>query len=81
MTAGKPDPQAFLLAAERLGVPPPRCVVIEDAYHGIEAARRAGMACLAVANTFEAVRLAAADRIVDSLAGLRPSDLQTLLKA
>lgn len=43
VTAGKPDPHVFLLAAERLGVPPSRCVVVEDAPAGIEAARRAGM--------------------------------------
>jgi beta-phosphoglucomutase family hydrolase len=48
---GKPDPSIFLLAAERLGVAPADCVVIEDALVGIEAARRAGMAVLAVATT------------------------------
>lgn len=40
---GKPDPQVFLLAAERLGVAPERSVVIEDAPAGVEGARRAGM--------------------------------------
>ncbi|HEY0714148.1 MAG TPA: HAD-IA family hydrolase [Polyangia bacterium] len=39
----KPEPDVFLLAAERLGVPPEICVVYEDADLGIEAARRAGM--------------------------------------
>jgi beta-phosphoglucomutase family hydrolase len=39
----KPDPAVFLLAAERLGVPPSRCVVVEDAPAGVEGARRAGM--------------------------------------
>jgi len=39
----KPDPAVFLLAAQRLGVPPPRCVVVEDAPAGIEGAQRAGM--------------------------------------
>ena len=42
-TRHKPDPDVFLLAAERMGVPPERCVVYEDADLGIEAARRAGM--------------------------------------
>jgi beta-phosphoglucomutase len=41
---GKPDPQVFLTAAERMGVPPGRCVVVEDAPVGIEAARRGGIA-------------------------------------
>jgi beta-phosphoglucomutase len=45
---GKPDPEVFLLAAERLGVPPERSVVVEDARAGIEAARRAGMRCIAL---------------------------------
>ncbi|MFM8232052.1 MAG: HAD family hydrolase, partial [Chthoniobacterales bacterium] len=48
---GKPDPAVFLLAAERLGLPPADCVVIEDALVGIEAAKRAGMPVLAVATT------------------------------
>ncbi|HEY0708193.1 MAG TPA: HAD-IA family hydrolase [Polyangia bacterium] len=42
-TRHKPEPDVFLLAAERLGVPPEICVVYEDADLGIEAARRAGM--------------------------------------
>ena len=45
---GKPDPEVFLTAAERLGVPPGRCVVVEDAEHGIEAARRGGMRAIGV---------------------------------
>jgi HAD superfamily hydrolase (TIGR01509 family) len=40
---GKPEPDGFLLAAERLGVAPERCVVYEDSPPGLEAARRAGM--------------------------------------
>ena len=45
---GKPDPAVFLLAAERLGVPADHSLVIEDSVPGIEAARRAGMHCIAV---------------------------------
>jgi HAD superfamily hydrolase (TIGR01509 family) len=45
---GKPDPQVFLKAAQLLDVPPARCVVVEDADVGVEAARRAGMPCIAV---------------------------------
>ncbi len=47
-TRSKPDPEAFLLAAERLDVDPSACLVVEDASAGVEAARRAGMAVLAV---------------------------------
>jgi HAD superfamily hydrolase (TIGR01509 family) len=45
---GKPDPAVFLLAAARVGVPPGRCIVIEDSAQGVEAAQRAGMKRIAV---------------------------------
>lgn len=45
---GKPAPEIFLAAAERLGAPPAACTVVEDAVPGIEAARRAGCRCVAV---------------------------------
>jgi HAD superfamily hydrolase (TIGR01509 family) len=51
LPAGKPDPLLFLMAAEALRLPPERCVVVEDAPAGVEAARRAGMRCIAVATT------------------------------
>ena len=54
-------------AAARLGVPPPGCVVIEDAVAGVEGARRAGMRCIAVTNTNPADELSAASLVVDSL--------------
>ncbi len=50
---GKPDPEVFLLAASRLGVPPAHCVVVEDAPAGIEAARRAGMRSIGVLTSRE----------------------------
>ena len=66
VTAGKPDPQVFLAAAAKLHASPHRCVVVEDAAAGIEAARRAGMACIGVSAT---ARLDA-DIAVSSLADL-----------
>ena len=45
---GKPDPQTFLVAAQKLGVHPNECVVIEDAQYGIKAAKVAGMYCIAI---------------------------------
>lgn len=52
VTHGKPDPEPFLLAAQRLGVADPsRCVVVEDAPAGLEAARAAGMRSIAVVTT------------------------------
>jgi beta-phosphoglucomutase family hydrolase len=51
VTRGKPDPQVFLAAAARLAVPPARCIVVEDAAAGIEAARRAAMRSIGVSRT------------------------------
>lgn len=48
---GKPDPQVFLVAAAKVGVPPERCIVVEDAPAGIEGARRAGMHTIGVLST------------------------------
>jgi HAD superfamily hydrolase (TIGR01509 family) len=48
VSSGKPDPEVFLRAARRLAVPPPRCIVVEDAAVGIEAARRASMRSIGV---------------------------------
>lgn len=49
---GKPHPEPFLVAAQRLGFPPEDCLVFEDSPMGIEAARRAGMRAVALATTF-----------------------------
>ncbi len=80
VTRGKPDPQVFLLAAEGLGLPAARCVVIEDAPAGIEAARAAGMPCIALSSTHERSGLAAADKIVGNLSELGPADIRSLLE-
>jgi len=50
---GKPDPEAFLLAAARLGVPPAACLVFEDTDMGIQAARAAGMASVRIPPPWE----------------------------
>lgn len=76
---GKPAPDVFLLAAERLGIEPARCIVVEDAVAGVQAAKRAGMSCLAVTNTHTRDRLLEADLVVDSLADVGVDDLENLL--
>ena len=58
VTRGKPDPEGFLLAAERLGVLPQEIVVFEDSLAGVRAARAAGMRCIAVTGTHDALTLA-----------------------
>jgi mannitol-1-/sugar-/sorbitol-6-phosphatase len=65
---GKPDPQPYLAGAAALGIDSADCLVIEDAPAGIEAGKAARMTVLAVATTFEARALAAADYVVGSLA-------------
>jgi beta-phosphoglucomutase family hydrolase len=77
---GKPSPQVFLLAAERLGLRPRDCVVIEDAVAGVSAAKRAGMSCIAVTNTSPRTELSGADLIVDTLEGLTVAGLENLLR-
>jgi beta-phosphoglucomutase len=79
VTRGKPDPQVFVLAAERLGVRPASCAVVEDAIHGVEAAKRAGMVALALTGTTPREQLAAADLVVDSLRELSPARIRHLI--
>src|SRR3989442_9315090 len=69
---GKPSPEGFLRALERLrarlpDLAPGACLAIEDSQPGIESARRAGMRCLAVTNSYPAAELRGADLIVGSL--------------
>ena len=71
---GKPEPDIFLLAARRLGVEPDSCLVIEDSIAGVEAARRAGMTCLAVTTTNPRQALSHATLVVDTLAQLDPAE-------
>lgn len=75
---GKPAPDVFLLAAEWLGVSPVRCVVLEDAVAGVEAALAAGMCCVAVATTRPADELRAAHRVVASLKDVQADDLRRM---
>jgi beta-phosphoglucomutase len=74
VTKGKPDPEVFLVAAARVGVPPAHCIVVEDAAAGVEAARRAGMQSIGVGDA-----LGAADVTVSSLAELPPDAFDRLV--
>lgn len=81
---GKPDPEVFLVAAKKLGVPPARCVVFEDAVAGVEAAKAGGMKCVAV--TFvghhpeERLRAAGADRVVRSFTEVTADGVLALVR-
>jgi beta-phosphoglucomutase len=73
---GKPDPEVFLLAASRLGMPPERSIVVEDARAGVEAARRAGMRCISLSRTGAVL---GADLEVSSFRALPPGAFVDLL--
>ena len=77
---GKPDPEVFLLAASRLGVDPSRCVVVEDAGAGVDAARAGGMASIGLVSpgrTHE--ELAHADLVVDRFDRIEVEDFLRLI--
>jgi beta-phosphoglucomutase len=81
-TKGKPDPQVFLVAAQKLGVDPANCVVLEDAPAGVEGAKRAGMKCIGVTfvghHSAGTLTAAGADIVVPSLAELDFSKIKKL---
>jgi beta-phosphoglucomutase len=80
---GKPDPEVFLRAADRLQVDPGRCVVFEDAPAGVQAARAAGMRCVAVRfaahHTEEQLRSSGADVVIASLADITEPEVSRML--
>jgi len=75
----KPEPDAFLVAAEKLGLPPTQCVVIEDTYKGVMAAFHAGMACIAVPNEYTRHNdFSYASLVLHSLRGLTPEIIESI---
>ena len=78
---GKPAPETFLKAANKLGLSPDRCVVVEDAVQGVEAGKAARMSVIAVTTTRGRADLSAADMIVDSLGELKAINFTRLLRA
>jgi beta-phosphoglucomutase len=80
VTEGKPSPQIFLLAAEKLETYPGNCVVIEDSIAGVAGAKRAGMKCVAVANSHSRISLKEADLVVDTLEAVSVNDLAGLFR-
>jgi mannitol-1-/sugar-/sorbitol-6-phosphatase len=70
ITRGKPHPEGYLTAADRLGKKPAECMVIEDTPAGLEAARAAGMSSIGIAGTYPATALGTADLVVPRLSAL-----------
>lgn len=71
----KPAPDIFMAAARKLGLTPAECVVIEDAVNGIQAAKSAGMRCVAVAQSFAPDMLAQADLVRATISKVQIEDL------
>jgi HAD superfamily hydrolase (TIGR01509 family) len=71
----KPAPDIFLAAAKKLTMNPSTCAVVEDAVNGVQAAKAAGMRCIAVATTFPLEGLQEADVLRGSLSQVKLSDL------
>mgnify|MGYP000850529974 CR=1 FL=1 len=81
---GKPDPEGFLLALQKLNevwpdpIAPECCIVVEDSHWGLQAARAAGMHTIAVTNTYDAAQLKQADKVVHRLDDLTLGDLRQI---
>jgi len=76
---GKPAPDVFLAAADKMGIQPASCVVIEDAPYGVEAAHRGGMKAVGLLTSHPESTMSQADLIVKDLSELRVSDIKALL--
>jgi beta-phosphoglucomutase family hydrolase len=77
---GKPHPEVFLLAGEKLGIQPSKCVVVEDAIAGVEGAKKAGMKCIAITSTHKKNVLKKADLIVEKYEQLNPRIFSELIE-
>ena len=76
----KPAPDPYRLAARLHGLEPSACLAIEDSQQGVESAKSAGLACIALTHTYPAEALAAADRVVASLDDLTPDLVRSLAR-
>lgn len=82
VTTGKPDPQVFAVAFQRLGVEPARGVVVEDAIAGVHAAKSAGAVCIGVTNSHgeDTLKEAGADLLVHSLTEITVATMESLIR-
>jgi beta-phosphoglucomutase len=76
---GKPHPEIYLKAAERLGLAPDHCIVLEDSLSGIAAGQAAGCKVIGVATTHTPLELAHTDFVISDFEGLNPLELVTSL--
>jgi len=78
ITKGKPDPQIFLMAAQRVGANPENCVAFEDAVLGVESAKNGNMKCVGIDRYDNPNRLAKADVVVRDAGEMNVSKLKEL---
>jgi beta-phosphoglucomutase len=80
VSKGKPDPALFLLAAQRMSIRPENILVCEDAVAGVEAAKAAGMKCLAIATKGRELKLrdAGADLLAEDFTAVKLADIKKL---
>lgn len=78
ITRSKPDPEIYLLAAEKLGLRPEECVVCEDAFVGVEAARKAGMPVVVLATTYPRREHKDYDILIDDFTQITVGDILAL---
>jgi len=79
ITHGKPHPEVFLKAAAAMNLPPELCVVVEDAVLGVEAARNAGMAVIAISTIMPPERLQNADIVIKDFTEVNIYTFENLL--
>lgn len=76
---GKPDPEIYLKAAERINKKPTECIVIEDSISGVKSGKNANMKVMAITNTHSADELREADLIIDNFNELTIEKIEQLL--
>ena len=73
VTNGKPHPEPYLRGAQKLGLRPAECLVIEDAPAGIQSARAGGMKVIGLASTYATAKLSQANAVAQKLTGIQVS--------
>ena len=76
---GKPHADTYAITAAKLGIPPERCVVFEDALIGEQAAYRAGIRCIGVSTTLKADQFQAPLKVIQDFTEITPEEVLTLL--
>ena len=67
---GKPDPEIYLITAEKLNIEPEKCLVFEDSPPGVESAKRAGMKVIGILTTHSKEELNKADLVINNFSEL-----------